>query len=643
MMSYSDGEALDKEAPPIQLRPPQTDEGGRPAFEPTANPIPEGEGRDRKATASATPDPEPEGNRKGAKDNLRQEAQAKLGEVLGTLTHLRVEAPKVVKVVDIIVTNLSISREGKDLQSLDFERGEGHTEEQPVVVRKADSQSTITSIMENRAIWVPINVTTRTPTPDHPEPYRVIDGRTRLEGAKEAALGEIPAIVWSGFRGAEEEKVLGILMNTARRSIDQAYRSAAISQLISYEERLVPEGRQRYRTGFNRLARLAGYKKGGNEAVAQYERANWFGRWVTYVGGKEKRLDANGRALKIISPLAVTQRWSPEQVLVQFHLHEHEPEITDTVLARIKSHVSTLKDEHKTDTDPLGAWQRHTLPQFEDALQAAQVYAEVWQESVKSTAALEEALPENSAHAPSESPTVSPDSDEEVVDERDGRIEAVEMDEVKDPDNWDSVRQPHSLDCLAAMEGFRRPGRKGSIDDTDYLARAEIAPRKPEPHLAERYAFDLADAKSLLDEVPDPDQIDWHGRQGTRALLGVALAQRWLIKTTNAAPDEADAPLFNKVQKVFYAAGRLLKESRQPQEVGSVEPPAESRGEPGRQEAVDPSAAAPIAAPSESPAGSDTGAQAEVLPAGRPMIRRRHSRRGLAERGETICREGLSN
>ena len=133
-------------------------------------------------------------------------------------------------------------------------------------------EATITSIVENKAVWVPIHVTPRTPTKTQPQPYKMIDGRTRREGVLKAGLHDIPTIVWEGFRNADEARVLGILLNTTRRSVTDQYRTACLHQLIVYEEEQIKAGKQDYRSSFNRLATLAGYQKGGNETVCQYER-----------------------------------------------------------------------------------------------------------------------------------------------------------------------------------------------------------------------------------------------------------------------------------------------------------------------------------------------------------------------------------
>ena len=167
---------------------------------------------------------------------------------------------------------------------------------------------------------------------------------------------------------------MGILLNTTRRSVTDQYRTACLHQLIVYEEEQLKAGKQDYRSSFNRLATLAGYQKGGNETVCQYEKSNWYGRFVAYDSGREKRLGADNRPMKIRSPRQATERWTPEQVFSHFRIKIQKSEVydvTETVLKEAKARFKEYKDSDHTK-DP--KWERHTLPKHTDALEAADAY-----------------------------------------------------------------------------------------------------------------------------------------------------------------------------------------------------------------------------------------------------------------------------
>src|SRR5208337_2717054 len=233
------------------------------------------------------------------------------------------------------------NNEGNNINAQDFVQDESEsTKTKAVLVRQDDSQATITSIVDNGAVWVPIHITPRTTTKTKPQPYKMIDGRTRIEGARKAGLKDIPAIIWGGFRNADESKVLGILLNTTRRSVTDEYRTAGLHQLIFYEEEEIMSGKQDYRTSYNKLASLAGYQKGGNETVREYEKSNWYGRFVAYESGREKRLGADNRPMRTPSLKQATERWTPEQVISHFHITPQKSgvfDVTETVLKAAKA------------------------------------------------------------------------------------------------------------------------------------------------------------------------------------------------------------------------------------------------------------------------------------------------------------------
>ena len=115
---------------------------------------------------------------------LQKEALQKSKEVLGKFPHLTISSPRMVSLADIAHNDLIIEDDkGNNISDQDYVKDESKsTKEKAVFVRLDDSQATINSIVENKSVWVPIHVTPRTPTKTQPQPYKIIDGRTRAEG-----------------------------------------------------------------------------------------------------------------------------------------------------------------------------------------------------------------------------------------------------------------------------------------------------------------------------------------------------------------------------------------------------------------------------------------------------------------------------
>ena len=157
-------------------------------------------GEQAMATATAPPAPD--------KKEIQKEALQKSNEVLGRFPHLTNSGPRMVSIADIADNDLSIeNNEGTNIKDQDYVKDESKsTKEKAVVVRLDDSEATIKSIVENKAVWVPIHVTPRTPTKTQPQPYKMIDGRTRREGARKAGLHDVPTIVWEGFSAEKAQR-----------------------------------------------------------------------------------------------------------------------------------------------------------------------------------------------------------------------------------------------------------------------------------------------------------------------------------------------------------------------------------------------------------------------------------------------------
>ena len=116
----------------------------------------------------------------------KKEVLQKTKEVLGQFPHLITSGPRIVALRDIAHNDLIIEDDkGNNISSQDYVKDESKsTKEKAVFVRLDDSQATIKSIVENKSVWVPIHITPRSPTKTQPQPYKIIDGRTRAEGAR---------------------------------------------------------------------------------------------------------------------------------------------------------------------------------------------------------------------------------------------------------------------------------------------------------------------------------------------------------------------------------------------------------------------------------------------------------------------------
>ena len=439
----------------------------------------------------------------------KKEVLQKTKEVLGQFPHLTTSGPRIVALRDIAHNDLIIEDDkGNNISSQDYVKDESKsTKEKAVFVRLDDSQATIKSIVENKSVWVPIHITPRSPTKTQPQPYKIIDGRTRAEGAHKAELHDIPAIIWEGFRNADETKVLGILLNTTRRSVTDQYRTACLHQLIVYEEEQLKAGKQDYRSSFNRLATLAGYQKGGNETVCQYEKSNWYGRFVAYDSGREKRLGADNRPMKIRSPRQATERWTPEQVFSHFRIKIQKSEVydvTETVLREAKAKFKEYKDSDHTK-DP--KWERHTLPKHTDALEAADAYHRMWADS-------------ETKEPPKDRTEAKTDPPKKAHGKAAAEKAKERAEKAKDQD--DSKDQTGG----AAKNSQDQNETSGQTSPSGTTVTVS-----PNAYLFKLFGDDLVEAEAWLDGCPSPKDPEWQTKLH-KVGYAVALWFRWLVNTS---------------------------------------------------------------------------------------------------------------